>query len=72
MTEDRMKFRKISAVYFRRTDKAVLVELGASLDRVWLPRSVLSTPSDHAIEALFPNDEIVLEIAEWKADELNL
>lgn len=65
-------YRKIPAVLIRRTENAILVEIGAQLDRVWVPRSLLRMDTDLLVESLPQMAEFEMHLAEWKADQFGL
>lgn len=66
-------FRKIQAILIKRMEKSILIELAAEIGtKVWVPRSTLSMLCDQRVEQLRERDEFVLEVADWKANDLGI
>jgi hypothetical protein len=69
---EKLNYRKLQALFIRRSDGAVLVEFPPRTDRVWIPRTLISSKCDLEAESLFPNDEWELELIRWKAEQMGL
>jgi hypothetical protein len=69
---EKLSFRKLNAIFHNRTEKAVLVEFPPRDDRIWIPRTLLSSLCDREIEELKRHDEFVVHLIDWKAEELGL
>lgn len=69
---EKISYKKINAILIRRHDTSILVEIPPRPDRVWVPRSLLSTATDTMVEDLPQMAEFEMRLATWKAEQLGI
>ena len=68
MTVERPAYVAFAATLLRRTEDAVLLRAGA-VER-WVPRRLLCTLTDRAVDAAETGAELEVRLLDWKAREL--
>jgi len=73
MSNGKIIFVEIQAEKIKHiTDDAVLVEIkGREEEKIWIPRSVLSTKTDKALDD-FLYQKMVMEISDWFVNKKGL
>lgn len=69
---EKLKYKKINAILIRRHDTSILVEIPPRTDRVWIPRSLLSTATDEMVADLPQMAEFEMRLVDWKAEQLGI